>query len=207
MQAFTSGTHWGGRSNGSLSLRPAWPTDQVPGQPRLHREILSLKKQNKKILSDSIWGSLQRFPWFALYCLKSSLFADLSVLFLDFMNPVPHWNPPRLCSQTMLTCIWLQTKLALIPFEEPSLTYLVLLCIEIWKLQQKSEWSHVWWVPRFPVLAWLPPSMHGCQVLWPTLWLTGACLTSSVKPSYIIKRKDTQPCLYVWEIKINTIIY
>ena len=32
----------------SLSLRPAWSTEGVPGQPGLHREILSRKQTNKK---------------------------------------------------------------------------------------------------------------------------------------------------------------
>ena len=29
----------------SVSLRPAWSTDRVPGLPRLHREILSQKEE------------------------------------------------------------------------------------------------------------------------------------------------------------------
>jgi hypothetical protein len=34
---------------GSLSLRPAWSTEKVPGQPGLHRETMcqKKKKQNK----------------------------------------------------------------------------------------------------------------------------------------------------------------
>jgi hypothetical protein len=31
-----------------LSLRPAWSTEQVPGQPGLHREILSQNKETNK---------------------------------------------------------------------------------------------------------------------------------------------------------------
>jgi hypothetical protein len=42
----------------SLSFRPAWSTEQVLGQPRQHRETLSLKpkpnKRTKEILPDSI---------------------------------------------------------------------------------------------------------------------------------------------------------
>ena len=33
-------------SERSLSLRPAWTTEQVPGQPGLHKETLS-QEQNK----------------------------------------------------------------------------------------------------------------------------------------------------------------
>jgi hypothetical protein len=41
-----------GRGSRSLSLRPAWTTKLVPGQPELHRETLSRNKtkQNKKKL-------------------------------------------------------------------------------------------------------------------------------------------------------------
>jgi hypothetical protein len=37
-------------AGGFLSSRPAWSTKWVPGQPRLHKEILSRKKtkQNKR---------------------------------------------------------------------------------------------------------------------------------------------------------------
>jgi hypothetical protein len=34
----------GGRDRQSVSLRPAWFTEQVPGQPKLYREALSLNK-------------------------------------------------------------------------------------------------------------------------------------------------------------------
>jgi hypothetical protein len=34
-------------AGGFLSSRPAWSTEWVPGQPGLHRETLSRKKQNK----------------------------------------------------------------------------------------------------------------------------------------------------------------
>jgi hypothetical protein len=46
---------WEAETGGFLSLRPAWSTKWVPGQPRLYRETLSWKtkqnktKQNKKI--------------------------------------------------------------------------------------------------------------------------------------------------------------
>jgi hypothetical protein len=33
---------------GVLSLRPAWSTKWVPGQPELHRETLSQEKKKKK---------------------------------------------------------------------------------------------------------------------------------------------------------------
>jgi hypothetical protein len=45
--AFNSST-WEAEAGGFLSLRPAWSTELVPGQPGLHRETLSRKtKQNK----------------------------------------------------------------------------------------------------------------------------------------------------------------
>jgi hypothetical protein len=41
------------------SLRPAWSTEWVPGQPGLYREILSRKKQNKQkaFHLELVWGS------------------------------------------------------------------------------------------------------------------------------------------------------
>jgi hypothetical protein len=42
-----------------LSSRPAWSTEWVPGQPRLHRETLSRKtksKQTNKRIEYVIWG-------------------------------------------------------------------------------------------------------------------------------------------------------
>jgi hypothetical protein len=48
--AFNPST-WEAEAGGFLSSRPAWSTEQVPGQPGLHRETLSRKtkktKQNK----------------------------------------------------------------------------------------------------------------------------------------------------------------
>jgi hypothetical protein len=55
-------------AGGFLSLRPAWSTERVPGQPGLYRETLSRKKkqkqkQNKQIKKsyklnsrDCFWG-------------------------------------------------------------------------------------------------------------------------------------------------------
>jgi hypothetical protein len=41
--------HSGGRGRWiSVSLRSAWSTKQVPGQPGLHRETLSWKTKKKK---------------------------------------------------------------------------------------------------------------------------------------------------------------
>jgi hypothetical protein len=34
-------------ASGSMSLRPAWSTERVLGQPRLYRETLSQKNKNK----------------------------------------------------------------------------------------------------------------------------------------------------------------
>jgi hypothetical protein len=45
-QAFNPST-WGAEAGRSLSPRPAWTTESVPGQSRLHRVTLSKTKQNK----------------------------------------------------------------------------------------------------------------------------------------------------------------
>jgi hypothetical protein len=39
---------WEAEAGGSLSSRPAWSTEWVPGQPGLHRETLSWKNKIKK---------------------------------------------------------------------------------------------------------------------------------------------------------------
>jgi hypothetical protein len=45
--AFDSST-WEGEAGRFLSLRPAWSTAWVPGQPGLYRETLSKKKKKRK---------------------------------------------------------------------------------------------------------------------------------------------------------------
>jgi hypothetical protein len=45
--AFNPST-WEAEAGGFLSLRPAWSTKWVPGQPGLHRETLSRKTKTKK---------------------------------------------------------------------------------------------------------------------------------------------------------------
>jgi hypothetical protein len=50
MHTFNPST-WEAEADGFLNSRPAWTTERVPGQPGLHREILSRKKKkqtNKK---------------------------------------------------------------------------------------------------------------------------------------------------------------
>ena len=42
--AFNTST-WEAEAGGSLSSRPVWSTELVPGHPRLHKEALSEKKQ------------------------------------------------------------------------------------------------------------------------------------------------------------------
>jgi hypothetical protein len=57
--AFNPST-WEPEAGGFLSSRPAWSTEWVPGQPGLHRETLSWKKQQQKKLelnSDVIFVS------------------------------------------------------------------------------------------------------------------------------------------------------
>ena len=44
---FESST-WEVEAGRFLSLRPAWSTERVPGQPGLHRETLSQKTKKKK---------------------------------------------------------------------------------------------------------------------------------------------------------------
>jgi hypothetical protein len=39
---------WEAEADGSLSLRPDWFTEQVPGLPKTHRETFSKKKKKKK---------------------------------------------------------------------------------------------------------------------------------------------------------------
>ena len=39
---------WEAEAGRSLSLRLAWSTEQVPGQPRLYKKILKKKKKKKK---------------------------------------------------------------------------------------------------------------------------------------------------------------
>ena len=41
------------RAVGYISCRPAWSTDLVPGQPRLHKETLSRKKQQQLLQQNS----------------------------------------------------------------------------------------------------------------------------------------------------------
>jgi hypothetical protein len=40
--------HFEAETDKSLSLRPAWPTEKILGQPGLHRKTLSLKQTNKQ---------------------------------------------------------------------------------------------------------------------------------------------------------------
>jgi hypothetical protein len=47
VHAFNPST-WEAEAGEFLSSRPAWSTEQVPGQPGLHRETLSRKTKKKK---------------------------------------------------------------------------------------------------------------------------------------------------------------
>jgi hypothetical protein len=47
VHAFNPST-WEAEAGGFLSLRPAWSTKRVPGQPGLYRETLYKKKKKKK---------------------------------------------------------------------------------------------------------------------------------------------------------------
>jgi hypothetical protein len=47
VHAFNPST-WEAEAGKFLSLRPAWSTELVPGQPGLYRETLVLKKQKNK---------------------------------------------------------------------------------------------------------------------------------------------------------------
>jgi hypothetical protein len=54
-QAFNPST-WEAEASGFLSLRPAWSTKWVPGQPGLYRETLSrIKKKKDSIKSHNIY--------------------------------------------------------------------------------------------------------------------------------------------------------
>jgi hypothetical protein len=48
-------------AGGLLSLRPAWSTEWVPGQPGLHRETLSRKKPIKNKQTKIKWLSQSQF--------------------------------------------------------------------------------------------------------------------------------------------------
>jgi len=43
---------WEAKAGGSLSLRIAWSTEGVPGQPGLHRETLFWKKRKRKQINN-----------------------------------------------------------------------------------------------------------------------------------------------------------
>jgi hypothetical protein len=45
---------WEAETGGFLSSRPVWSTECVPGQPGLHREILSRKQTNKQTNKQTI---------------------------------------------------------------------------------------------------------------------------------------------------------
>jgi hypothetical protein len=67
-------------AGGFLSSRPAWSTKWVPGQPGLHREILSKKKQKTKNKKQNnkisySWNIGQR-----ILTTKSQLFCSSSVI-------------------------------------------------------------------------------------------------------------------------------
>jgi hypothetical protein len=52
--AFNPST-WEAEAGRFLSSKPAWSTDWVPGQPRLHRETLSRKTKKTKTKQKTIW--------------------------------------------------------------------------------------------------------------------------------------------------------
>ena len=56
VQDFNPST-WKAEADDSLSLRPAWSTEQVPGQPGLHRETLSQKEKGKRQEHEA-WSTL-----------------------------------------------------------------------------------------------------------------------------------------------------
>jgi hypothetical protein len=78
--AFNPST-WEAETGGFLSSRPAWSTEWVPGQPRLHRETLSGKIKSTDIYyqNSGLEGSLAQtslgftamlfgFCFFVLFC-------------------------------------------------------------------------------------------------------------------------------------------
>ena len=66
--AFNPST-WEAEAGGFLSLRPAWSTEWVPGQPGLHRETLSRKNQNQNQYQNQNKNKNYRAPveplWYA----------------------------------------------------------------------------------------------------------------------------------------------
>jgi hypothetical protein len=60
--AFNPST-WEAEAGGFLSSRPAWSTEQVSGQPGLHRETLSRKTKKKKKKKKKIDQRLDLAAW------------------------------------------------------------------------------------------------------------------------------------------------
>jgi hypothetical protein len=58
--AFNPST-WEAEAGGFLSLRPAWSTKWVPGQPGLHREILSWKQETTTTTNAALVMKLRAF--------------------------------------------------------------------------------------------------------------------------------------------------
>jgi hypothetical protein len=76
--AFNPST-WEAEAGGFLSLRPAWSTEQVPGQPGLHRETLSGKNKKQNETKKECSGHLLS-PF--SYCVESFLLG-----FITFYMP------------------------------------------------------------------------------------------------------------------------
>jgi hypothetical protein len=74
---------WEAEAGKSLSSRPAWSTEWVPGQPATQRNLVLKKKERKKILS--YWFCiLSPFPYF-LYLGKYYFHFPLIFLFLSLL--------------------------------------------------------------------------------------------------------------------------
>ena len=68
------------RGSGFLSLRPVWATEEVPGQPGIHRETQSQKKKSIRVILAScvlfldVYGFLEGFVEFIEECFRVFFF-------------------------------------------------------------------------------------------------------------------------------------
>jgi hypothetical protein len=96
--AFDSST-WEAEAGGFLSLRPAWSTKWVPGQPGLYRETLPRKKTNKQTKNEPClratkYTQIQTASVFVFVC-HQQILTYLASRTLILGTPIPYWGSPR----------------------------------------------------------------------------------------------------------------
>jgi hypothetical protein len=89
-------------ADGFLSLRPAWSTEWVPGQPGLHRETLSWKpkkkKKKKRINKSSREIRVTRYMCFILSSTKATDVPRLALWWLGREHRIS--TSPAICPST-----------------------------------------------------------------------------------------------------------